>query len=70
MVASHQISPAINKQTIIHGKTFATKNYAALLSHDEISSDFHIIHDFLALSDNGYALRNPEKVSYKSVMQV
>lgn len=33
-------------------------------------SKFHVIHDFLASSDIGYALTSPTKVSYKSVMQV
>lgn len=33
-------------------------------------SDFHIIQTFLSLSDIGYTLTNPVKVSYKAVMQV
>lgn len=40
------------------------------LQHEDLPSDFHIINDFLAQSEIGFALSNPVKVSYKVVMQV
>lgn len=70
MAASNKVSPLINKKTIIHGHTFATNNYVALLSHEKMSSEFHVIQDFLALSDIGFVLSNPVKVSYKAAMHV
>lgn len=64
MTASNKVSPS-NNNTIIHGH-----NYAALLSHEEMPSKFHVIQGFLALIDIGFALINPVKISYKAGVQV
>lgn len=70
MAASNKISPCINKQKIVLGNTFGTHNFISPLCHQEIPSEFHVIQDFLTLSAIGYALTNPVKVSYKTVLQV
>ncbi|KAK1356760.1 hypothetical protein POM88_050016 [Heracleum sosnowskyi] len=63
-------SSFMNKQTVISGITFATNNFVAVLDHQELPAEFHIIHDFLASSPLKYALTQPAQVSFKSVMQV
>ena len=70
MSSSAQVSPCISKTAIIHGNTFGTNNYLALLTHKPFPKSFHDIQDFLLQSPIGYALTNPTKVSYRAVMQV
>ncbi|KAK1371557.1 hypothetical protein POM88_037649 [Heracleum sosnowskyi] len=54
----------------ISGITFATNNFVVVLDHQELPNEFHIIQDFLASSPLKYALTEPARVSFKSVMQV
>ncbi|KAK1387595.1 hypothetical protein POM88_015773 [Heracleum sosnowskyi] len=63
-------SSFMNKQTVISGVTFATNNFMAILDHQELPNEFHIIQDFLASSPLKYALTEPASISFKSVMQV
>ncbi|KAK1372472.1 hypothetical protein POM88_028665 [Heracleum sosnowskyi] len=63
-------SSFINKQTVVSGVTFATNNFVAILDHQELPNEFHIIQDFLASSPLKFALTEPASVSFKSVMQV
>ncbi|KAK1388397.1 hypothetical protein POM88_016575 [Heracleum sosnowskyi] len=63
-------SSFINKQTVISGVTFATNNFVAILNHQDLPNEFHIIQDFLASSPLKFALTEPASVSFKSVMQV
>ncbi|KAK1360911.1 hypothetical protein POM88_045385 [Heracleum sosnowskyi] len=63
-------SSFMNKQTVISGVAFATNNFVAVLDHQDLPSEFHIIHDFLTSSQLKYALTEPASVSFKSVMQV
>ncbi|KAK1403937.1 hypothetical protein POM88_003542 [Heracleum sosnowskyi] len=63
-------SSFINKQTVIRDITFATNNFVAILDHQELPTEFHIIQDFLTSSPLKYALTEPASVSFKSVMQV
>lgn len=63
-------SSFINKQTNINGVTFVTNNFVAVLDHQDLPNDFHIIQDFLAFGLLNFALTQPVKVSFKSVMQV
>ncbi|KAK1360969.1 hypothetical protein POM88_045443 [Heracleum sosnowskyi] len=63
-------SSFMNKQTVISGVTFATNNFVAALSHQDLPTEFHIIRDFLASSPLKFALTEPASVSFKSVMQV
>ncbi|KAK1380057.1 hypothetical protein POM88_026801 [Heracleum sosnowskyi] len=63
-------SSFMNKQTVISGVTFATNNFVAILSHQELPNEFHIIQDFLASSPLKFALTELASVSFKSVMQV
>ncbi|KAK1404094.1 hypothetical protein POM88_003699 [Heracleum sosnowskyi] len=63
-------SSFMNKQTVISSITFATNNFVAILSHQDLPSEFHIIQDFLTSSPLKYALIEPVSVSLKSVMQV
>ncbi|KAK1359570.1 hypothetical protein POM88_044044 [Heracleum sosnowskyi] len=42
----------------------------AVLSHQDLPTEFHIIQDFLASSPLKFALTEPTSVSFKSVMQV
>ncbi|KAK1378500.1 hypothetical protein POM88_025244 [Heracleum sosnowskyi] len=63
-------SSFMNKQTVISGVTFATNNFVAILDHQELPTEFHIIQDFLTSSPLKYALTEPASVSFKSFMQV
>lgn len=63
-------SPFVNSKTMIDGVTFSTNNFVAVLNHQDLPNDFDIIQDFLASSPISYALTQPAKVSFKSVMQV
>ncbi|KAK1356058.1 hypothetical protein POM88_049314 [Heracleum sosnowskyi] len=63
-------SSFMNKQTVISGVTFATNNFVAILNHQDLPNEFHIIQDFLASSPLKFALTEPASVSFKSVMQV
>ncbi|KAK1357063.1 hypothetical protein POM88_050319 [Heracleum sosnowskyi] len=63
-------SSFMNKQTVISGVTFATNNFVAILNHQDLPSEFHIIQDFLASSPLKFALTEPASVSFKSIMQV
>ncbi|KAK1386337.1 hypothetical protein POM88_024072 [Heracleum sosnowskyi] len=63
-------SSFMNKQTVISGVTFATNNFVAVLDHQDLPTEFHIIQDFLASSPLKYALIELASVSFKSVMQV
>ncbi|KAK1365625.1 hypothetical protein POM88_041186 [Heracleum sosnowskyi] len=63
-------SSFINKQTVVSGVTFATDNFVAILNHQDLPSEFHIIQDFLASSSLKFALTEPASVSFKSIMQV
>ncbi|KAK1394058.1 hypothetical protein POM88_013114 [Heracleum sosnowskyi] len=62
-------SSFMNKQTVIRDITFATNNFVAILDHQELPTEFHIIQDFLTSSPLKYALTEPASVSFKSVMQ-
>ncbi|KAK1362943.1 hypothetical protein POM88_038504 [Heracleum sosnowskyi] len=63
-------SSFMNKQTVISSVTFATNNFVAVLDHQDLPTEFHIIQDFLTSSPLKYALTEPASVSFKSVMQV
>ncbi|KAK1380859.1 hypothetical protein POM88_027603 [Heracleum sosnowskyi] len=63
-------SSYMNKQTVIRDITLATNNFVAILDHQELPTEFHIIQDFLTSSPLKYALTEPASVSFKSVMQV
>ncbi|KAK1399481.1 hypothetical protein POM88_009344 [Heracleum sosnowskyi] len=63
-------SSFMNKQTVISGVTFATNNFVAVLDHQELPNEFHVIQDFLASSPLKFAITEPASVSFKSVMQV
>ncbi|KAK1378014.1 hypothetical protein POM88_024758 [Heracleum sosnowskyi] len=63
-------SSFMNKQIVISGVTFATNNFVAVLDHQDLPTEFHIIQDFLTSSSLKYALIEPTSVSFKSVMQV
>ncbi|KAK1394056.1 hypothetical protein POM88_013112 [Heracleum sosnowskyi] len=63
-------SSFMNKQTVISGVTFDTNNFVAVLDHQELPNEFHVIQDFLASSPLKFALTEPVSVSFKSVMQV
>ncbi|KAK1387713.1 hypothetical protein POM88_015891 [Heracleum sosnowskyi] len=63
-------SSFIHKQTVISGVTLATNNFVAILNHQDLPSEFHIIQDFLASSPLKFALTEPASVAFKSVMQV
>ncbi|KAK1383595.1 hypothetical protein POM88_021330 [Heracleum sosnowskyi] len=55
---------------MVSGVTFATNNFVAILDHQELPNEFHIIQDFLTSSPLKFALTEPASVSFKSVMQV
>ncbi|KAK1365189.1 hypothetical protein POM88_040750 [Heracleum sosnowskyi] len=63
-------SSFMNKQTVISGVTFSTNNFVAILNHQDLPNEFHIIRDFLFSSPLKFALTEPASVSFKSVMQV
>ena len=64
-------SPAfMSSKTLIFDKVFATNNFCAPLSNTDMPKEFHMIQDFLSVSAIGYALTQPAKVTYKSVLQV
>ena len=49
---------------------FVTNNYAAILSHTDAPSEYHVIQDFLKTGPFGYALTNPEEISASAVLQI
>ncbi|KAK1391747.1 hypothetical protein POM88_010803 [Heracleum sosnowskyi] len=54
-------SSFMNKQTVIRDITFATNNFVAILDHQELPTEFHIIQDFLTSSPLKYALTEPAR---------
>ncbi|KAK1372750.1 hypothetical protein POM88_028943 [Heracleum sosnowskyi] len=68
LTGSQLVNP--DGQTVISGITFATNNFVAVLDHQELPKEFHVIQDFLASSPLKYALTEPAKVSFKYVIQV
>ncbi|KAL8125273.1 hypothetical protein AgCh_012817 [Apium graveolens] len=50
------------KDVIFNGAKFVPNNYSAILSKAEAPSELHFIQDFLANSDIGYALTQPNAV--------
>ena len=57
------------KDIIFDGATFVPNNFFAILSKSEAPSELHFIQDFLASSDIGYALTEPEAVSGTQVLE-
>ena len=56
------------KDLIIDGAKFVPNNYAAILNHDEASSELHFVQDLLAHSEIGYALTQPSVFSSQQVL--
>ena len=65
-----QTSPFMNTKCSIKGYEFAPNNFCAPLEKSVFPDDFHIIIDFLTCSPIYYALTQPTKVTFKSVMQI
>ena len=57
------------KDLIFNGAKFVPNNYSSILSKDEAPSELHFIQDFLANSDIGYALTQPDAVSETQVLE-
>ncbi|KAL8134518.1 hypothetical protein AgCh_009513 [Apium graveolens] len=57
------------KDVIFNGAKFVPNNYSAILSKDEAPSELHFIQDFLANSDIGYTLTQPDAVSETQVLE-
>ncbi|KAL8120418.1 hypothetical protein AgCh_017557 [Apium graveolens] len=56
------------KDLIIDGAKFVPNNYAANLNKAEAPSDLHFVQDFLANSEIGYALTQPQTISSQQVL--
>ena len=69
-MADVQNSPSTNIKHPISDKNFAPNNFCALLDNSLLPKDFHLVHDFLANSLIGFALTEPKRVTFCSVMQV
>ena len=59
----------VPKDLIFSGAKFVPNNYSSILSKDEAPSELHFIQDFLANSDIGYALTQPEEFSGTQVLE-
>ena len=57
------------KDLIFNGAKFVPNNYSAIISKAEAPSELHFIQDFLANSDIGYALTQPEVISGTQVLE-
>ncbi|KAL8100072.1 hypothetical protein AgCh_032367 [Apium graveolens] len=57
------------KGIIFNGAKFVPNNYLVILTKDEAPSELHFIQDFLANSDIGYALTQPEVISGTQVLE-
>lgn len=66
--STEQISNYYNKSFILHTCNFGTNNFIAPLSHAKIHPDLHMIQDYLAQSDIGFALSNPNKVYQQNAL--
>ena len=51
------------KDLVYDGAKFVPNNYMAILSKDEAPSELHFVQDFLARSEIGYALNQPQVLS-------
>lgn len=56
------------KDIVYQGTKFVPNNFAAVLNKAEVPSDFHFVQDFLAHSEIGYALTEPEHFSPDQVL--
>lgn len=50
------------------GVTLLINNFSVIFPKDSVDSDFHIIQDFLRVSELWLALTNPDKVSARKVL--
>ena len=57
------------KDIIFNGAKFVPNNYLAILSKSEAPSDLHFVQDFLANSEIGYALTQPDTFSGTQVLE-
>ena len=57
------------KDIVFNGAKFVPNNYLAILSKGEAPSELHFIQDFLANSEIGYALTQPEAISGTQVLE-
>ena len=57
------------KDIIFNGAKFVPNNYMAILSKDDAPSDLHFIQDFLANSEIGYALTQPQLLSGTQILE-
>ena len=57
------------KAFVFDGAKFVTNNYAAILDNNRVESDFHLIQDFLRLSEVGFALTNPIVILGRQVLK-
>ena len=57
------------KDVIFNGAKFVPNNYSAILNKDEAPSELHFVQDFLAHSEIGYALTQPQAISGKQVLE-
>ncbi|KAL8089092.1 hypothetical protein AgCh_038747 [Apium graveolens] len=65
-IAMTEMAP---KDVIFDGAKFVPNNFSAILSKSEAPSELHFIQDFLASSDIGYALTEPNEVSGTQVLK-
>ena len=56
------------KDLIVDGAKFVPNNYAPILNKAEAPSDLHFVQDFLANSEIGYALTQPQAISSQQVL--
>ena len=56
------------KDLIVDGAKFVPNNSAAILNKAEAPSDLHFMQDFLANSEIGYALTQPQTISSQQVL--
>ena len=54
---------------IFNGANFVPNNYMAILSKDEAPSVLHFVQDFLARSEIGYALTQPQALSGTQILE-
>lgn len=60
----------VSKIFLYQGVEFVTNNYEAILTHDGVPNEFHLLQDFLNASLIGYALIRPSTIFAKSVLQI
>ena len=56
------------KNLVYNGTKFVPNNFAAVLTKSEVPSELHFIQDFLANSEIGFALTQPEQISPDQVL--